>query len=100
MEYLFYLLAAYGLCFGLQHKTTILHDRHPVVDALFQCTYCTGVHCGWMMWLLVWGATGTPPATGLSVAPSVLIWSLASGIWCYGMDVWTSWLESDTKQDV
>ena len=53
MEYFFYLIAAYGITFGIQNKILFLRNRSEFLDALLHCTYCTGFHAGWLTWL-VW----------------------------------------------
>jgi len=45
-------IAIYGICFGLQHKATILHGKSEFIDKMFKCTYCTGFHCGWIVFLI------------------------------------------------
>jgi len=52
MEHLFYLVVAYGITFGIQNKAQFLRDKHPLLDDLLHCTYCTGFHAGWLTWLL------------------------------------------------
>jgi hypothetical protein len=92
------LLAAYALAFGLQNdKLKFLTDllrRVDFMDRMLSCIYCTGFHCGWVVWLLTWGATGTPPASGLAAIPSVLLWALASAAWCYVVDALVQGLEA------
>ena len=58
------LIAAYGVCFGLMNEKVAILNR--VLYALplfrredgnffrrmFRCSYCTGFHAGWMVWLL------------------------------------------------
>ncbi len=52
MDYLFYLIVAYGVTFGIQNKATFLRNKHEFLDNLLHCTYCTGFHAGWMTWML------------------------------------------------
>jgi hypothetical protein len=49
---IYLLLAAYGLTFALQHKISWLHGIHGFFDSLLACTFCTGFHAGWIMWLV------------------------------------------------
>jgi len=95
----FYLLLAYGLCFGFQNKATFLHGKSEFTDALLRCTYCTGFHCGWMVWLLAWAMTGTPPADDYAIIPSVLGWSFVSSAFCYGVDAFIKWAEANASQE-
>ena len=57
-----------------------------VVD-LLHCTFCTGVHAGWIVWAshaVAFGgvAEGDPLGEGIALA----IYAIASGIACYGLD--------------
>ncbi len=44
-------IAIYGICFGIQNKALFLHNRSIFFDKMFKCTYCTGFHCGWFVFL-------------------------------------------------
>ena len=100
MSEVWYFVAAYGLCFGL------MNDKFPGVrrlpdlpsfigrffDRVFQCAFCTGFHCGWVLWgcrCLLEGA----PYYDWRNAPAVLCWSFASGGFCYVLDEVAEWLE-------
>jgi len=104
MPNLFYLLLAYGLCFGIQNKLPFLYselyretrETERILDRLLHCTYCTGFHTGWMAWLLAWGLEGKTPAEDWAIPVSVLIWSFASAAFCYFADALVGWLESNT----
>ena len=52
MDFFFYLIAAYGLTFGIQHKANFMRSKSTFLDAMITCTYCTGFHAGWVTWLL------------------------------------------------
>lgn len=92
------LLVSFGLCFGLQNKCRFLYSATyllaadaghttPVLwrDRLLACTYCTGFHCG----LLVWAYRSfllpmrVPSWGDLLWAP---IWAFASAAFCYAVD--------------
>jgi hypothetical protein len=100
----FYMLVAYGVAFGFQNKLTFLYSEgyretgEPanILDRLLHCTYCTGFHTGWMVWLLSWWIEGKLPAEGWAVPASVLVWSFASAAFCYVVDAFVRWLESGT----
>lgn len=91
------LLAAYALAFGLQNdKAKPLTDQLRKIgffDRMLSCTYCTGFHCGWVVWLATWGATGVAPATDFAAVPSILLWAFASAAWCYVVDAVVQYLE-------
>lgn len=96
----FYLLLCYGLCFGFQNKIPFLYGKLSILDRALKCTYCTGFHCGWMVWLLVWAATGTPMAEGaIAIPASVLGWSFASAAFCYAVDAGIKWLEVNSSTE-
>ena len=99
MMIMLWLAATYGLCFGIMNDKASLvtdllrkiplgqdEDGVTFFDRMFACSYCTGAHCGWVVWLLFWGATGEPPAEGWHAAASVPMWMFASGAWCYMAD--------------
>ena len=101
---LFYLLVAYGLCFGLQNKLPFLYsggyretgEPTRFLDKLLHCTYCTGFHTGWLTWLLAWGVEGKTPSEGWNIPASMVVWAFASAAFCYVMDALVRWLEANT----
>lgn len=48
---LFELLFCYGVTFGLMNKTLWLQNRSSYLGKLFECSYCTGFHAGWIIYL-------------------------------------------------
>lgn len=79
------LLVCYGLCFGLQHKAPALRSWYEWSDNLLRCSYCTGFHCGWVVWTVTW-ALGTHPIRGPFFILEVGMWSFASATFCYVLD--------------
>jgi len=102
---LFFLLLCYGICFGLQNKLPFLYSSHwretgealTIFDRLLHCTYCTGFHCGWLAWLMAWGAGGKLPAEGFTIPLSLLTWAFVSSAFCYALDAAVKWAESNTR---
>lgn len=92
---LLHLLAAYGLCFGLMNdKAPYLPQiRHKAIflDRMLGCPYCTGFHCGWMVWGLEVLRQGRLP--DLFVV-SLLLWSFGGAAFCYLADVAAQRLEA------
>lgn len=90
-----HLLAAYGLCFGLMNdKNPWLGRvlRHAVFfERMLGCSYCTGFHCGWMVYVLEVLRVGTVPGHWF---PEVILWAFASSAFCYAADAVLQWLES------
>lgn len=92
------LFAAYGVCFGLQNKVTSLHGLTEFTDRLLLCTYCSGFHSGWMIWLLVTatrGSWGTPVA---SIGEAVMF-AFASAAFCYTADSAVKFLEASVAEE-
>ena len=102
---IFLLLASYGLTFGIMNekvpflgktlrKIPILKDEDG--DAFFTrmlvCSYCTGFHTGWAVWL---AHSAGEESLSLSVASlvGVLCFAFASSAFCYMMDTAVQWLE-------
>ena len=108
MIYLLFLLAAYGMAFGIQNKVPFLHGKVKVLDALLQCPYCLGFWTGWVTWGLSWVVLGSSPILAPPASDSPLhvpqmivagfVWALASTVFCYLMDVTIAWLETNIKQ--
>lgn len=93
-----HLLVAYAICFGIQNKLTFLFNRAKLLDRLLSCTYCLGFHCGWLAWLMQYGATNEAPAEGWAIPLSVLMWALCSAASCYVLDAGVRWLEESTPK--
>lgn len=103
MMYLLFLLTAFGLCFGFMNKATPLYGKSDFFDRMLQCSYCTGFHCGWMVWVLAFIVEGKPPmgdfesALGIAgVIISIPVWAFASSAFCYTLDTVTKLMESRT----
>ena len=102
MEILFGAFVAYGLCFGVVNKLPFLYSDHYMdtgekktfFDKLLSCSYCTGFHCGWLVWVLFWLAGGAP-ALGWEHGFQALMAAFASAGWCYAVDTAIARLESD-----
>jgi len=101
MMYPLYLLAAFGLCFGFMNKATPLYGKIDFFDRMWECSYCTGFHCGWLMWVLAFILEGKPPmgdfgrALGVvQVVGSIPLWAFASSAFCYTLDITTKLMES------
>jgi hypothetical protein len=97
MPNIWIMLIAYSLAFGFQNDKakplTDLLRKIGFFDRMLSCTYCTGFHCGWMVWLGTWAMTGTLPADGWHILPSILMWSFCSAGSCYVIDAVVQYLE-------
>jgi len=93
------ILLAFGICFGLQHKVSFLHKKHPFLDKMLKCTYCTGFHAGWIAWLFVCAIDQKFPSD--SVLSNILMtlgFAFVSAISCYIMDILLRWVESHIEE--
>lgn len=94
MNILLLLLAAYGICFGLQNKLPFLWGRHALLDHFLGCTYCVGFHAGWITWILQEWARDDLSLISWASIGEILAWSFASGAFCYVVDGWMERQES------
>lgn len=113
MEHLLPLLAAYGLCFGLMNdKAKPITDWMRAIpfrvrgsdaeattffERMLACPYCTGFHCGWVLWLVL-GCE--PVGSGSGVVGTVAaapVWAFASAIFCYLVDTMAQWFEASIQ---
>jgi hypothetical protein len=86
-----WLLAAYGICFGIQNKLVFLRGKHNTLDKLLECTYCTGFHAGWITWLAYDGyRLVTEPWCFIEL----LGFAFASSAFCYFLDTAIRLMES------
>jgi len=86
---IFYLLlAAYGLTFAIQHKISFIHDKSKFIDEMLSCTFCTGFHAGWFIW--VWWNLTVLDSFGWG---GILPFALASSGVCYLLDSLGKYLE-------
>ena len=98
-----HLLAAYGLCFVLvNNKVPWLSNLlrySPTLDRMLNCSFCTGFHCGWLMWLVVavWRQMQGEPRPGWEGGPEILLWGFAGAAFCYLVDTAARWLESGAE---
>jgi hypothetical protein len=109
MEVLIWLAATYGICFGIMNDKAkfvtdlmraipLMRDDEGVTffDRMFACSYCTGAHCGWIVWLLSWAATNEPPAQSWHAAASICLWMISAASWCYLADSMSRLMEGHT----
>jgi hypothetical protein len=60
-------------------------------DQMLGCPYCTGFHCGWVVWGLEVVRRGEAPD---SFGVELFLWSLAGATWCYLVDITAQKLEA------
>ncbi len=87
------LLFAYGLTFGLQHKAPYLWGKSTFTDALLKCSYCTGFHAGWIVWLAHLASQPDLQWSFFPVVISTVLFAFGSAGFAYFGDVLTQWLE-------
>ena len=101
MEIILGAFVAYGICFGLVNKLPFLYsdeymetgDKKTFLDKMLSCSYCTGFHCGWFTWGLMWLAAGAQPLSWWH-GVQALVAAFASAAWCYAADTAIARLES------
>lgn len=95
MDIVLHLLAAYGICFGLMneklsplnrglYRIPVLRDGGGanVFERMLSCSYCTGFHCGWIVWLAS-NFSGVASVQGIL---QTLQFAFASSAFCYTVD--------------
>ncbi len=93
MMWIIMLLAAHSVCFGLQHKVAFIHGKLSFLDKMLSCTYCTGFHAGWIVYLATW----IPAFSETSITMNILqcvVFAFASASFSYFFDEVISTLES------
>lgn len=88
---MFELLACYGLTFGLMNKTLWLQNRSQFASSLLSCSYCTGFHSGWMIYILT--SLNEKDIKDVNVLSDLIVYSFASACFCYVLDVVAQRLE-------
>ena len=86
-----YLMACAGLTFGLQHKLPFLHKKLSLLDKMLACTYCTGFHSGWLVYV-------TSNYDNLK-ANEAVIFAFASAIFSYALDELVKYLEANSQEE-
>lgn len=82
---LFELLVCYGLTFGLMNKTSWIQNRLQFTKSLLECSYCTGFHSGWIIYLLM--------NFNHFNYENLIMWSFASSAFCYCLDTVIAYYE-------
>lgn len=99
MSFPLFVLLGYGIAFGLQNKADFLQGKHPFLDRLLACTYCTGFHAGWIAWILLHlNAKGLASLEWGSIF-SALSHALASAAFSYALDTAVRWFEGNTPSE-
>lgn len=100
-SFVFFVVLAYAIAFGLQNKVDILHTN-PFLARMLKCTYCTGFHAGWMAWILLHlspeGVTELY-ALGWWIPASILAHAFIGAGWSYTVDAVIVWLERNTPPE-
>ena len=86
-----YLMACAGLTFGIQHKLPFIHKKFGVLDQMLACTYCTGFHSGWIIYLI-------SHVDKLSL-PEAVVFAFASAMFSYSLDEAVKYLEESSIED-
>lgn len=93
------ILLSFAICFGIQHKIPFLHKKHPTLDKMLKCTYCTGFHAGWITWLFVCLMEQKfPMESVVSNISAGIGFAFVSSISCYILDTLLRWVESHIEE--
>jgi len=84
-----YLMACAGLTFGFQHKAKFLHKRFAFLDSMLSCTYCTGFHSGWLLYVITYYSEA-------KVQEAILA-AFASAMFSYALDEAVKFLENSNQ---
>lgn len=101
---LLYLMASFGVTFGIQHRISFLQSwsRSSILGAsclrkLLTCPYCLGYWVGCAMWNAIWLVQGSPlmgdPTSNYSLVMGVFLWGQATAVFCYVMQLGVECLE-------
>ena len=96
------LMCMYGITFAIQHKIPGLFNKesykeltlNKFIKKLLICTFCTGFHAGWLVYLLSVGA-GSP----FNVF-NMLIFAFAGAAFSYTIDTYVQKLEESGNADI
>jgi hypothetical protein len=94
-----FVFLTYGIAFGLQNKVDFLQGKHPFLDRLLACTYCTGFHAGWTAWVLLNLNPKDLNAMGWGSIASCLAHALAGAASSYTLDTAVRWWEGNTPSE-
>lgn len=89
------LLTAYGFCFYLMNKATFLYGKSAFFDKMFECSFCTGFHCGWISWLLHTFALNGVVLSKWEDVLSAILFGFASACTCYLLDTLSQVMEAN-----
>ena len=88
---LFELLTCYGLTFGLMNKTSWIQNRLKFTKKLLSCSYCTGFHAGWLVYLSTLNKMNIHNIN----TKDFFVYSFAAAAFCYIIDTALIKLEED-----
>lgn len=89
-------IAIYGICFGIQNKAVFLHNKNDFFDRMFKCTYCTGFHCGWIVYLVFYLLNTSEYTIKLLV--EMTMFGFYGSSTCYIIDTIIRYFESNIVQ--
>lgn len=100
-DLLLFVLASFGLTFGLMQKLPrpVYFDadgefRKGFFGRLLRCSYCTGFHAGWMSWLLL-RFSGVWPEFPW---PSIVVFAFVGAASGYLLDTASSYWEAQSGE--
>lgn len=94
MEILLTLLCGFGITFFLQHKAYPLLSRVGFFKRMLECTFCIGVHGGWMAYAIFhWHLFES--LDYIVIFTNLVTYAFAGGAFTYVVDAGASYLEKE-----
>ena len=107
-----YLMASFGVTFGIQHRISFLQSwsRSNIIGAkcvrkLLTCPYCLGYWVGCAMWNVIYLIQDSPLIGDgaedhrVTLILGVFVWGQATAVFCYVMQLCVDCLERFGGQD-
>lgn len=94
--YLWDIFVAYAICFALMNKVEFLR-RIAFFDAMLSCSFCTGFHVGWLVFIAELVMRDVP-VEGLKQVISGFAWAFGSALSCYILDTAMKIIEKEVDK--
>jgi hypothetical protein len=87
---------AFSVCFALMNKVEFLR-RIAFFDAMLSCSFCTGFHVGWIIFIAEL-VVRDAPVQGLKQVIVGFGWAFGSALACYIFDLGLKLLEKEVEK--
>lgn len=85
-----YLMACAGITFGIQHKLPFLHKKFNWLDNMLSCTYCSGFHSGWLLYVIA--------KYDSFKINELIVFAFASAMFSYSLDELVKFFEERSQE--